>query len=119
MNVGEILIWESTNALLLIPAVVGLAVVFASAIGGFMDKSNAGDILSDIVARAGVKRLGSFQVLRHTFGSLLLSNRKDIAEVSRLLEHSDCSITLKIYSHFVPRKTEDDARTGIAHSLRN
>jgi len=85
--------------------VVGLGLVFATAIGGFVHESNAGDILNDIVVRAGVKRLGSFQVLRDTFGSLLLSNGKDIAEVSRLLGHSDCAITLKIYSHFVPRKT--------------
>jgi integrase len=42
--------------------------------------------------------------LRHTF-ALLLSKRKDTTEVSRLLGHSDCAITLKLYSHFVPRKT--------------
>jgi hypothetical protein len=30
---------------------------------------------------------------------------KTITEVSRLLGHSDCAITLRVYSHFVPRKT--------------
>ena len=31
MNIGEILIWESTNALLLIPVVIGLAMLSAVA----------------------------------------------------------------------------------------
>jgi integrase len=79
--------------------------VFTTAIGGFIHRKNAGNIFDDIVQRAEVRRL-TFHKLRHTFASLLLSKGKDIAEVSRLLGHSDCAITLRVYSHFVPRKTD-------------
>ena len=78
--------------------------VFTTAIGGFIHRKNAGNIFDGIVQRADVRRL-TFHKLRHTFASLLLSKGKDIAEVSRLLGHTDCAITLRIYSHFVPRKT--------------
>jgi integrase len=56
------------------------------------------------VERAKVKRL-TFHKLRHTFASLLFAGGKDVTEVSRLLGHSDCAITLKVYAHFIPRKT--------------
>ncbi|MGH7844506.1 MAG: tyrosine-type recombinase/integrase [Candidatus Binatia bacterium] len=87
--------------------------VFTTLAGGFIHRKNAGEIFDQIIDRANengweqdqVKRL-TFHKLRHTFASLLLSKGKDIAEVSRLLGHSDCAITLKVYSHFVPRKTK-------------
>lgn len=78
--------------------------VFTRGTGGFIHRRNAGAIFDRIVKHAGVRRL-TFHKLRHTFASLLLSKGKDIAEVSRLLGHSNCAITLRIYSHFVPRKT--------------
>ena len=86
--------------------------VFATAIGGFIHRKNAGNIFDRIVQKANENReeqdkvpRRTFHALRHGFASLLLSKGKDIAEVSRLLGHSDCGITLRIYSHFVPRKT--------------
>jgi integrase len=86
--------------------------VFTNIAGGFIHRKNAGNIFDQIIEHANdnreahdqVKRL-TFHKLRHTFASLLLSKGKDITEVSRLLGHSDCAITLKVYSHFVPRKT--------------
>jgi integrase len=78
--------------------------VFATTIGGFVHRKNAGQIFDEIVQRAEVRRL-TFHKLRHTFASLLLSKGKDITEVSRLLGHTDCAITLRIYSHFMPRRT--------------
>lgn len=87
--------------------------VFTTIAGGFIHRKNAGQIFDRIIDRANenkpeqeriIKRL-TFHKLRHTFASLLLSKGKDITEVSRLLGHSDCAITLKVYSHFVPRKT--------------
>jgi len=50
--------------------------VFATVIGGFVHRSNANDVLKDIIARAQVKQPGSFHVLRHIFASLLLSKGK-------------------------------------------
>jgi integrase len=78
--------------------------VFTTAIGGFIHRKNAGQIFDTVVKRAEVRRL-TFHKLRHTFASLLLSKGKDITEVSRLLGHRDCAITLRIYSHFIPRRT--------------
>jgi integrase len=94
--------------------------VFTTAIGGFIHRKNAGNIFDSIIERANknkqerdkVRRL-TFHKLRHTFASLLLSKGKDIAEVSRLLGHSDCAITLRVYSHFVPRKTNTNAGAGV------
>ena len=60
-------------------------------------RKNAGNIFDAIVGRAEIRRL-TFHKLRHTFALLLLSKGKDITEVSRLLGHSDCAITLKVYS---------------------
>src|SRR5215510_15522508 len=105
MNIGEILIWESTNALLVIPVRGWTWPSLRHGHRRLRSRIKRRRHTQRHRCACWVKRLGSFQVLRDTFGSLLLSNGKDIAEVSRLLGHSDCAITLKIYSHFVPRKT--------------
>ena len=53
--------------------------------------------------------------LRHTFASLLLSQGTPITEVSSYLGHADPQITLKVYSHWIPRtKTDSISRlTGM------
>ncbi len=43
--------------------------------------------------------------LRHTFASLLLADGIPVPEVSTYLGHKDCSVTLKIYAHFVREET--------------
>lgn len=40
--------------------------------------------------------------LRHTYCSLLLSQNVPIQTVSNYMGHSDSTITLKVYSHFIP-----------------
>ena len=40
--------------------------------------------------------------LRHTYCSLLLTQNVPIQTVSRYMGHSDSTITLKVYSHFIP-----------------
>lgn len=46
--------------------------------------------------------------LRHTYCSLLLSQNVPIQTVSKYMGHSDSTITLKVYSHFIP-DTKDRA----------
>lgn len=46
--------------------------------------------------------------LRHTFCSILLSQNVPIQTVSKYMGHSDSTITLKVYSHFIP-DTQDKA----------
>ncbi|MEG2450355.1 MAG: site-specific integrase [Clostridia bacterium] len=40
--------------------------------------------------------------LRHTYCSLLLSQNVPIQTVSKYMGHSDSTVTLKVYSHFIP-----------------
>ncbi len=44
--------------------------------------------------------------LRHTYCSLLLSQNVPIQTVSRYMGHSDSTVTLKVYSHFIPDTQE-------------
>lgn len=46
--------------------------------------------------------------LRHTYCSILLSQNVPIQTVSKYMGHSDSTITLKVYSHFIP-DTQDRA----------
>lgn len=55
----------------------------------------------------GMKRV-SCHGLRHTFCSILLSQNVPIQTVSKYMGHSDSTITLKVYSHFIP-DTQDKA----------
>jgi len=58
------------------------------------------------IRRAEVKKL-DMHALRHTFASLLLSQGTPITEVSSYLGHADPQITLKVYSHWIPRTKTD------------
>ena len=53
----------------------------------------------------GFKRV-SCHGLRHTYCSLLLSQNVPIQTVSKYMGHSDSTITLKVYSHFIPDTQE-------------
>ena len=53
--------------------------------------------------RAGLRQV-RFHDLRHTFASLLIANGEDIVRVSRLLGHASPAITLKVYSHMLPKE---------------
>jgi len=67
--------------------------------------------------RAEVKKL-DMHALRHTFASLLLSQGTPITEVSSYLGHADPQITLKVYSHWIPR-TKTDSISRLARMILN
>ncbi len=56
--------------------------------------------LSKLEVANGLKRV-SCHGLRHTFCSILLSKNVPIQTVSKYLGHSDSTVTLKVYSHFI------------------
>ena len=44
--------------------------------------------------------------LRHTYCSLLLSQNVPLQTVSKYMGHSDSTVTLQVYSHFIPDTQE-------------
>lgn len=59
-------------------------------------------------------KLVSCHGLRHTYCSLLLSQNVPIQTVSKYMGHSDSTITLKVYSHFIP-----DTKERVINALNN
>ena len=60
-----------------------------------------GNCLYRIEQKNGLKHV-TCHGLRHTYCSLLLSQNVPIQTVSKYMGHSDSTITLKVYSHFIP-----------------
>ncbi len=69
--------------------------------------------LSKFEKSHGLKEV-SCHGLRHTYCSLLLSQNVPIQTVSKYMGHSDSSITLKVYSHFIP-----DTQEKVVFALNN
>ena len=61
--------------------------------------------LVDFEKRNGFKHI-SCHGLRHTYCSILLSQNVPVQTVSRYMGHSDSTVTLQVYSHFVPDTQE-------------
>ncbi len=71
-------------------------------------RTNAiGPWLKDFEIKNGFK-LVTPHGLRHTYCSILLSQNVPIQTVSKYMGHSDSTVTLKVYSHFIP-DTQDKA----------
>ncbi len=83
--------------------------------GGPVDYSKFYDDWVRAQKIAGV-RIRSPHALRHTYASVNLAQGEDLAYVSRQLGHANPSITLAIYTHFVPRRRRSGSnaldRTG-------
>jgi len=75
--------------------------VFSSVTGTALDESNVRKAFNRLLGAAELDRRGPHQ-MRHTFASLLLQNGAPITYVSRQLGHKDPSITLRVYSHWLP-----------------
>ncbi|MDD4816184.1 MAG: site-specific integrase [Clostridia bacterium] len=75
--------------------------------------ASVGKWLSSFEKRNGFKHV-SCHGLRHTYCSLLLSQNVPIQTVSKYMGHSDSTITLKIYSHFIP-----DTQEKVLNALNN
>ena len=56
-----------------------------------------------ILDRAGIK-YKKFHALRHTFATRLFEREVPLKTVSKLLGHSDSSITADIYTHVLPEE---------------
>ena len=56
-----------------------------------------------LLRRRGL-RYRRIHTLRHTYASLLLERRASLAYVSEQLGHASPSVTLRVYTHLIPRE---------------
>jgi integrase len=76
--------------------------VFASAVGGFINPSNLRQrSFTPLLEHAGLPRI-TFNDLRHTCASLLFQKNVHPKFVQELLGHASVAITLDTYSHMLP-----------------
>lgn len=78
----------------------GFAYVFSNAKGKPINPRNLNRAHDCILERAGIPHIG-IHALRHTFASQLFANKVDIKVISKLLGHSDVSVTYNIYIHLM------------------
>ena len=72
-----------------------------------------------LLRRSGL-RYRRIHTLRHTYASLLLERRASLAYVSEQLGHASSSVTLRVYTHPIPRegrRAVDDLDTHESASL--
>ena len=75
--------------------------------------SSTGQWLAKFEKKHGLKMV-SPHGLRHTYCSILLAQNVPIQTVSKYLGHSDSTITLEVYSHFIP-----DTQERVTDALSN
>lgn len=78
----------------------GFDYVFSNAKGKPINPRNLNRAHDCILERAGIDHIG-IHALRHTFASQLFANRVDIKVISKLLGHSEVSVTYNIYIHLL------------------
>jgi len=66
------------------------------------------DALKRTLKKAGLRSI-RFHDLRHTYASLLLAQGEPVTYVSNQLGHANPQITLKVYAHWVPNKSQRQA----------
>lgn len=67
---------------------------------------NVESVLKTWAKRAGIKKHITFHVSRHTFATMLLTQGADLYTTSKLLGHTDISVT-QVYAKIVDKKKED------------
>lgn len=89
------------NALLELQKINGdFPYVLSNAAGKPVSPRNLNRTHDCILKRAGISHIG-IHALRHTFASQLFANHVDIKIISKLLGHSDVTITYNTYIHLI------------------
>ena len=84
----------------------GFDYVFSNAKGKPINPRNLNRAHDCILERAEIPHIG-IHALRHTFASQLFANKVDIKVISKLLGHSDISVTYNIYIHLMQEELPD------------
>ena len=74
--------------------------VFSNRQGSYLDPRAYQNYFSALLKEAGI-RCVNFHALRHTFATIAASKNMQISTLSRILGHSNPSITLQIYVHAI------------------
>lgn len=79
-----------------------------------MNPRNLNRIHSRVLESAGIKRIG-IHALRHTFATQLFAQKVDVKIISKLLGHSEVSITYNVYIHLMQEELPEatDSLDGI------
>ena len=81
--------------------------VFCTALGGYFWYRQVTRLYETMRNQVGIPKL-SFHCLRHTFATSAVSQGMDYYYLSRILGHSSISITLDIYTDFMPDKSRSE-----------
>lgn len=103
------------NALLELQKITGrFPYVFSHNSGKPMNPRNLNRIHSRVLESAGIKRIG-IHALRHTFATQLFAQKVDVKIISKLLGHSEVSITYNVYIHLMQEELPEatDSLDGI------
>lgn len=82
--------------------------VFASTIGTPLDPRNLTDRYKALLAQAGLPNI-RFHDMRHSCASLLIAQGVPLEIVSRILGHSQISLTMNTYVHLLPQAQQQAA----------
>lgn len=88
--------------------------VFSHDSGKPMNPRNLNRVHAGILQRAGIKHIG-IHALRHTFATQLFAQKVDVKIISKLLGHSEVSVTYNIYIHLMQEELPEatDSLDGI------
>jgi integrase len=93
--------------------------VFTNSVGNPLSNSGFRNrVYNPAIERSGIPKI-TIHDLRHTAASLAISNGANIKVISRMLGHSDASMTLRVYSHAFDddmKKLSDDIDTQLRSS---
>jgi len=81
--------------------------VFCNALGGFLDYYYVVRHYSEQRDLTDIPKL-SFHCLRYTFATNAISSGVDYYYLSRIMGHTDISITLNVYAEFMPDKSRSE-----------
>ena len=90
--------------------------VFSTAMGSPLDGRNVGQAFHAVLEAAGLPSQ-PFHHLRHAYATLQLEGGEELANVSKVLGHSDLGTTADLYAHLTPaiaRRAADRMETILA-----